>query len=102
MQREDYIKKIDQTLNFINQAEGNPMSHEIEGGLRNLGIDIKTKELSEILLRLEQDKNCNILQGQYNNKHYYSTFNGQLHAISGGYRESFERAESDKNRNVRR
>jgi len=94
MKELELLKKIDEVLSYLNAIEkpGHQTDSEIEKALNARGIIFKNKELLEILNKLKKDDNAFgwLMKGTHNGEPteqyvWYSTFEGQLLEISGGY-----------------
>ena len=102
------FEKIDLVLKYICNADRPPFRTDGEIYKDN-GFDNNSKELIEILLKLERDKYVHTEINSQNIKQYYSTFDGRLFLVKGAYRQQqldeeqkrvdLKRLESITNRN---
>ena len=87
------VQKLDEVLLHLNTSDKPPKrtSLEIQNELKAKGIVIETKELFEMLYKLQEDKHCYIEMGFGNIAYYWSTFSGQLIGKKGGYEKQEKR-----------
>lgn len=77
--------KIDQVLKYICNADRPPFRTDGEI-YQDCGFDQNSKELIEILLKLERDKYVHT-EPNSNNTKYYSTFDGRMFLAKGAYKQ---------------
>jgi len=80
------FEKIDQILKYICNADTPPFRTDGEIYKDN-GFNNNSKELFEILLRLEMDKYVYTTVDPNNFKRYYSTFDGRIFLAKGAYKQ---------------
>jgi len=86
--------KIDTILEYICKADNPPF--RTDGQIyKDNGFDNNSKELFEILLKLEKDNYIDKQIGSPNSK-YYSTFEGQMFLTKGAYKQN--QSEEEQNR----
>jgi len=78
--------KIDQVLKYICNADRPPFRTDGEIYKDN-GFDNNSKELIEILLKLEKDNYVHTELDSFEYKRYYSTFEGRMFLAKGAYKQ---------------
>jgi hypothetical protein len=97
----EIFDKIDMVLKYICKADKPPFRKD--GDIyKDLGFDNNSKELIEILLKLEKDKYVHSeIDPSDNIKKYFSTFDGRFFLTEGAYKQEFLDKEQ-KRKNIER
>ena len=104
------INRIDDVLKYFNQPKGALVFRNLEQISNELPYKIETQELIEILYKLEKDHHIHaeLPTGETSKKAglpsdveiYFSTFQGRLFALRGGYLEEYKSLDARKRREV--